>query len=451
MRRSRRLPVIATGVVLAIGLAATGCGGDDDDAAATTTGATEPEASETASTDDAGTSVPASSAAPEEPATTAPAETVPAASGESILIGFINSEGGAFSVPELRVGSEVAEGYVNTALGGVNGRPLEYIRCATDGSPEKSIDCANQFVEAGVVAVQEGTDLGADAILPILTDAGIPLVGHVQFGPARMFDANSYYFGAAALAYGAAALQFYADRGATSVVWFFPDEPSSHAFTDGVLIPQSDALGIDYTTVYFDPASPNYPVLAATAVADNPDVSGALAATDGQCAEMISALRGAGYEGQILAASCVGLYDAIGDQAVGVHTDADHWNPGDLESAPTNKRAELERYIEAMSAAGHDDLVNGNAVISFADTVTLAGILSTIEGPIDGASTAAALSATKDFDSFAGPPITCDHTVLPGNSACTIGMLFFEVQDDGSVKAVTEDFLDVSALLAPPA
>jgi branched-chain amino acid transport system substrate-binding protein len=31
------------------------------------------------------------------------------ATGEPIRIGFVNSEGGAFSVPELRVGNEVAE------------------------------------------------------------------------------------------------------------------------------------------------------------------------------------------------------------------------------------------------------------------------------------------------------------------------------------------------------
>src|SRR4029450_135833 len=195
------------------------------------------------------------------------------ATGEPIKIGFVNSEGGAFSVPELRVGNEVAETYINDQLGGVRGRPLEVSRCTTDGSPEASIDCANQLVEEGVVAVVEGTDLGGDAMLPILADAGvqlggIPLVGHVQFGPGRMFDDNSYYFGAAALAYGAAALRFYADEGAKSITWFLPDEPSSHAFTDAVLVPTSDQLGLDYSTVYYDAASPNCAVLAATAVSD---------------------------------------------------------------------------------------------------------------------------------------------------------------------------------------
>ena len=379
--------------------------------------------------------------------TTAPAG--PPVSGEPVVIGFVNSEGGAFSVPEMRVGSEVAESVVNEQLGGIGGRPLEIVRCATDGSPESSIDCANQLVEEGVVAVHLGTDLGSDALVPVLDDAGIPIIGHVQLGIAGMFDENSFYLGSAALAYGAAALQFYSDLGAETITWFFPDVPTSRVFTDTVLTPAATAMGIEYKSVYYDAASPNFPVLAATAASETPDVSGALAATDGQCAELISALRGAGYQGHILAASCVGLYDAVGDDAIGVHTDSDHWNPGDIESAPAAKQEDLELYAAAMRAADEEDLVEGNAVISFADTINIARILSTIEGAIDGSTVAAALRATTDFDAFAGPTITCDHTVIAGNSACAASILFYEVQVDGSIRAVTEDFLDVAAALAP--
>jgi ABC-type branched-subunit amino acid transport system substrate-binding protein len=291
------------------------------------------------------------------------------ATGGPIRIGFVNSEGGAFSVPELRVGNEVAETYINDQLGGVNGRPLQVSRCTTDGSPEASIDCANQLVEDGVVAVVEGTDLGGDAMLPILADAGIPLVGHVQFGPGRMFDDNSY------------------------------------------------------------------------------DVSGSIAATDAQCAEMIGALRDAGYQGRILAASCVGLYEALGDDAVGVDTDADHWHPGDTASAPADKRAELEEYAAVMQAAGQEDLISGNAIITFADMINLSRIMATVEGPVDGAAVAGALRATTDFDSYAGPTISCDRSVIPGNSACSTDLLFFQVQDDGSVETVTDDYVDVTGLL----
>jgi branched-chain amino acid transport system substrate-binding protein len=416
--RTLQARVIGAGLAAVVGIAAAACGDDG--------GTAEP-------TSDLGDTTATSSG--------------PKATGEPIKLGFVNSEGGAFSVPELRVGNEVAESYINNNLGGVGGRPVEVTRCATDGSPEASIDCANQLVEEGVVAVVEGTDLGGDAMVPILADAGIPLVGHVQFGPARMFDDNSYYFGAAALAYGAAALRFYADEGAESVTWFLPDAPSSHAFTDGVLEPTSAEVGIDYSTVYYDAASPNWSVLAATAVSERPDVSGSIAATDAQCAEMIGALRDAGYQGRILAASCVGLHGALGDDAVGVDTDTDHWNPNDAESAPEPKQRELAEYAAVMRAAGQEHLIAGNAIITFADLINLSRIMATIDGPIDGASVAGALRATKDFDSYAGPTITCDHSVIPGNSACSTDLLFFQVQDDGSVQAVTDDFVDVTGLL----
>lgn len=414
MRRTRSTTLLASAMAVLLGAAA--CSSGSDDSSSPTTAA---EADDTTATTEAGI----------------------VADGEPIHIGFLNNEGGAFSVPELRVGSEVAQDYINTRLGGVNGRPIEVDRCATDGTPESAIDCVNTFIEKGVVAVIEGTDLGADAVLPLLNDAGIPMLGHVQFGAGRMFDANSYYFGAAAIAYGVAALRFYDEQGAETVTWFLPDEGTSHAFTDSFLLPAAETIGIEYKTVYYDPANPNWAVLAATAVSENPDASGSVAATDAQCAEMVSALKDAGYQGRIFAASCFNLVRDIGDKAIGVDTDADHWITSDIESAPAPKQDELREYVQVMEAAGHDDLVHGNALVTFADMITLRDVLSTIEGEIDGASVTGALKATKGLDSFVGPSITCDHSVMPGNSACHAGLLFFRVQDDLTIKAMTPDFV----------
>jgi branched-chain amino acid transport system substrate-binding protein len=193
--------------------------------------------------------------------------------------------------------------------------------------------------------------------------------------------------------------------------------------------------------VYYDPASPNWAVLAATAVSENPDASGAVAATDAQCAEMVSALRDAGYQGRIFAASCFNLTRDIGDKAAGVDLDSDRWHPADIGAAPAAKQAELEEYMAVMEAAGHEDLVQGNALMTFADMMTLRSVLSTIEGDVDGTSISAALMATKDQNSFVGPNITCDKSVMAGNSACHAGLLFFQIQEDGSFKALTPDFV----------
>ncbi|HVM55349.1 MAG TPA: ABC transporter substrate-binding protein [Acidimicrobiales bacterium] len=416
MRRTRSIQILAT--LLPVLLLAASCSSGSGESSAATA-AEDEETTETTETTAAGIT----------------------ATGEPIVIGFMNNEGGAFSVPELRVGNEVATDYVNERLGGVNGRPFKVERCATDGTPESAIDCVNQFIERGVVAVLEGTDLGADAGLPLLKDAGIPMLGHVQFGAGRMFDANAFYFGAAAIAYGVAALRYYADEGVDTIAWFLPDEATSHAFTDGFLLPAAEAIGVKYKTVYYDAANPNWAVLAATAVSEGVDASGSVAATDAQCAEMVSALRDAGYQGRVFAASCFNLVRDIGDKAIGVDTDADHWITSDIESAPAAKQDQLREYVRVMEDAGHRDLVHGNALITFADMLTLRDVLSTIEGDIDGAAVTSALMATKDLDSFVGPSITCDHSVMAGNSACHAGLLFFQVQDDLTIKTMTPDFV----------
>jgi hypothetical protein len=156
---------------------------------------------------------------------------------------------------------------------------------------------------------------------------------------------------------------------------------------------------------------------------------------------MVSALKDAGYQGLIFAASCFNLVRDMGDKAVGVITDADHWITSDIDSAPAAKQDELREYLQVMETAGHDDLVHGNALITFADMLTLRDVLSTIEGDIDGAAVVGALQGTKGLDSFVGPSITCDHSVMPGNSACHAGLLFFQVQDDLTFKTMTPDFV----------
>ena len=144
MRRNRPIR-LATAAFALLGLLAAACGSDD---AGDTTAAASPAAADD-TTD-----------------TTETARAAPELTGDPVMVGFINNEGGAaFSVPELGIGAEVGAGYVNAELGGINGGPIELVPCKTDGSPEKSIDCANKLIEDGVVAILEGTGLGADAEL----------------------------------------------------------------------------------------------------------------------------------------------------------------------------------------------------------------------------------------------------------------------------------------------
>src|SRR5215212_9927257 len=150
--------------VAVVGLAA--CGDDDD----TTTGATTAEstaASTAASTSAGGTATTAGA-----PTTTAAAKAADS-SMAPVVFGFHNLEGGALSLPEVRVGFEEGIKYVNEELGGINGHPVRIESCNLDITPESSVNCANQFVEKNVAVAVQGVDPSADAALPVLKQANI--------------------------------------------------------------------------------------------------------------------------------------------------------------------------------------------------------------------------------------------------------------------------------------
>ena len=131
----RRLAAVA--VCVALAFVAASCGDDSDsDSSSDTTGG--------AATTAAGAATTGGGAA-----TTGGSDVD--LTGQTIKLGVANNEGPALSLPEFRHGVEVAVDYVN-ANGGINGAEIEIIECINDGSPEGSVNCANQFVDEGAVA-----------------------------------------------------------------------------------------------------------------------------------------------------------------------------------------------------------------------------------------------------------------------------------------------------------
>lgn len=452
-------------------LAVTACGGGDDDSSSGTTptpatsGATQaPAATQPPATQPPATGAPAASAAPV--ATAAPTQTAaPAseeesavqqtlawspgtapASGDPIKVGFINLEGGAVSLPELRIGAETAAAYI-TAHGGINGRPLAIVPCNVDGTPEKSIDCANRLVSDGVSVIMEGYDPSSDAILPVLDSAGLPLTGHAAFGPQQQVDDNAFFFGTANPTFTAGFLDHYAKAGTDSMMLFLPDNAAFRASVDNEVDPIADELGLDVNTTFYNPAAPDWAALATSALAENPDVV-ATVAPDGDCLGLLSALRSVNFPNEIFLGACSLFMIADPAGAVGVSTTSDLWKPTDLDTPPQNKRDELQLYIDVMTEAGHADVINGFAWNYFSDTWNLAAVLAGIQGDVTPESISASFRSTKDLDSFMGPSITCDHTAWPGESACGNQVLLYKVEEGGTQKAITPDFIDTSPYIS---
>jgi branched-chain amino acid transport system substrate-binding protein len=359
-----------------------------------------------------------------------------------VKIGFVNLEGGAVSLPELRIGAQTAATYLNQH-GGVNGRPLEIVPCNVDGTPEKSIDCANKLVADGVTLVMEGYDPGSDAILPVLKSANIPLIGHAAFGPQQEVADNAFFFGASNPSYAVGFLDYYAHKGAKSMMLFLPDNAAGRGFGQSIAEPLAKHLGLDLHVTFYNGASPDWASLATTALAAKPDVAGTIA-PEGDCLGLLHGLRSVNFGGDIFLGTCSLFLVADPADAVGVATTTDLWKPSDMTTPPPDKQAQLKQYVDIMTAAGQQKLIDGFAWDFFSDTWNLATVLKGIQGEITPTSATDALHSTKNIDSYMGPTITCDHTAWPGRSACGNRVLLYQVQTGGTQKALTNQFIDTA-------
>jgi ABC-type branched-subunit amino acid transport system substrate-binding protein len=100
-----------------------------------------------------------------------------AASGGTITIGgFFDITGPIDSSVERDTVRSYMQG-VNGA-GGINGRQIQYVWCDSKYDASAAVQCANYLIAQHVVAVVGLTaPLGEDNAVPILTNAGIPVVG----------------------------------------------------------------------------------------------------------------------------------------------------------------------------------------------------------------------------------------------------------------------------------
>lgn len=150
-RWTRLVALFASGLLLAAA-----CTSDDDDATD----------DETDSTDEATDAAAADLDCPG-----------PEATGDPALVGVEWPEGTSISLPEVGDTAHAAIEYANECLGGIGGRPIEAVDCQIDESSASSAqDCANSFVEAGVVAAAITVAGSGPALVPIITGAGIPYV-----------------------------------------------------------------------------------------------------------------------------------------------------------------------------------------------------------------------------------------------------------------------------------
>lgn len=108
-----------------------------------------------------------------------------AADGTPVRIGFVTTDEGSVGLPSVTAGADAAVEYINEELGGVNGHPIELVKCSVDVDPQSNQKCAQQFANADDVhLVNTGFLFNPAPFYTALNASGKALVGTTSLAEA---------------------------------------------------------------------------------------------------------------------------------------------------------------------------------------------------------------------------------------------------------------------------
>src|SRR3954452_14375790 len=438
MSTTRALTAVVAAAAL-IGLAA--CGGDNRSsnsvttaAAATTSASASAAAGATTTAADGG---PTNTAAPQKADASKP----------PVLVGFHNLEGGQISLPEIREAFLSGINYVNDELGGINGRPLKAITCNLDVTPESSVNCANQFVEKGVVVAVQGVDVAADAALPIWQQADLVDIAFAGFTPVlnagrgnafvELFDSRDILV---------QDLIVQQKLGAKNVAIVQQDLASTKAYYDTVEKPAADKLGLKISPFYYSNTT-DWTTLAATILSVNPDGVLFPAATDEVCLSSIPALRGAGYTGPLHESSCSEYVDKLSPDLVnGIINHNEYYYPT-FTSIPAKPQHDLDIFQRYMKrdVPGLKSIVYGE--LGFHIAVQVADMLRQVQGDITPKTVAQTMPTTKGPMFFRETGYDCSKNYWPPDSAaCSAEVIYTKANKDRKKEPLSINPVDSSGV-----
>jgi branched-chain amino acid transport system substrate-binding protein len=372
------------------------------------------------------------------------------AHGETIRIGHINQEDVPIgSFPEVRLGAETAVGFINAELGGVDGRPVELVECIANFSVEGSQKCAQDMVQAGVVAVTGGLDITSNGSIPVLEQNGIPYVGGIPVNYDEMQSPISFQFSGgspgAMTAFAEDAIERGYDRVAVVYADFGPVESAARHYAVRVL----ESAGIDVDVI-------SYPLLAndllpvmTEAGAHDPDAIFMFAA-DAACVRAMRTRVDLAIDADLyMVGSCADptILEEAGPAADGLVFNIE--GPLDMDTGTVDGAM----YFEASRRYGPEGYEAQSAgTVSFRAVMNLWSVLDELAGDdpdaIAPGDVIDFMRSTRHRPSFDGYPYTCDGEQVPDLPAlCAPQQVLVSVGAGGTFERRSEGWIDVPAIL----
>ncbi|MCY3950427.1 MAG: ABC transporter substrate-binding protein [Acidimicrobiaceae bacterium] len=428
-------------VLLALGLVAAACdgsgdGGSTDDLGGASAPAAADETGDEASATDGGDGAVAGTVG--DGAGDAPGDGAPIdRTGEVIRVGYVNNEGGNISLPELRIGGEVAIAVINDA-GGIHGARIEPIVCLSDGTPESAINCAIKLIEEDVDMAYMGVELGSEAAFGLWLDAGIPYVSSHSWGQTERNSPGSFLLHVATGAFAVGPAKTFSELGIDHIAVVVQDSSTALDFMDNIIAPVLAHYGIEMERVVVDIAAPDW--TAAIAAAQSAGVEGMMGQLDEfGCIGMVGSAANSGFDKPIFAGSCTLYIDVLGPDAAGTYTQGDQWVPWVADFAPPEIQERLAEYADHMTAAGHERLIEGFAIAPYGAWREIEFILETIEGPITSESITDAFANAGETPGWFGPSLRCGLAPWPPESShCMSHIMVWQVveAEDGTLRRI---------------
>lgn len=363
-----------------------------------------------------------------------------------VTVGFANLEGGAVSLPEVRVGFEQGLKYVNSELGGLNGHQIKVASCKTDLTPESSVNCANQFVEKNVVAEIQGVDVVADAGLPVIQKAGIPQIGIVSFTPNVNKAKGDVFMTLWSPEEGiTAALIAQKNLGAKKVVLGLSDTAGNRAFEGSIVKPIAQQLSMQVQVVYY-PAQTDWASFSATILAKSPEGVSFPSIDDQDCLGMIPAFKAAGWSGPLEAGSCNQFLTKLDPgTAAGVITHDEYYWPSMLnDSSPAKVKQDVATYKRYMK--DFPQYVDGFATLGFSLAVNAADMMRQTQGELTAPNLKTSLPKAHGPEFFNTTSYNCESAGWPGTTSCYSGVLYAKATKDRTKTVLQFSPVDVSAV-----
>jgi branched-chain amino acid transport system substrate-binding protein len=384
--RSRAaVALVSTTVLLA------GCGGSGGD-----------------STTAAGTEIPAAlaSAFPGTKATGAP-----------VKIGLITNEGGsAISQPETRESAQAAMEYANANLGGIAGRPIEFVICKTKEEPATARDCANRMVEQKVDAVVLTSSGLGDSMVPIVTRAGIPWATSIAASNSEGTTANAFSWTGGFPTTMTSMAAYAKEKGYKKVAAFVIDAPAAVSGVEAIGKPVFARAGVGLQIVTIAAGTPDASPQVSAALRNKPDAV-AVVGESTVCTSVLQAMGtlGAGIA-RMSVQSCLApeVVDAVGAGMNGLQV----FSSFDVASDDI----EAQLYRQVMKRYSPDTPTQGYAAIGYQGVLGLVRALHGLTGTVSSKTITAALRSAKGVVLPAGHGITftCDSKAVPGlTAACS--------------------------------